>query len=90
MLSGDDPATVTAVAAQAGIDPALCRGAMSPSDKMRVVQELQANGAKVAMVGDGVNDAPALAAAHVGGALKRGLDAAGEARWVSHAALSSS
>ncbi|GBF96439.1 copper-transporting ATPase chloroplastic [Raphidocelis subcapitata] len=79
LLSGDDEGTARAVAARAGIEAADARGGMSPADKLEAIRALQASGARVAMVGDGVNDAPALAAADAGIALKGGLDAAGEA-----------
>ncbi|KAI8473681.1 MAG: heavy metal translocatin [Monoraphidium minutum] len=79
LLSGDDHGTAQAVAGQAGIAAADARGGMSPADKLEAIRAMQASGLKVAMVGDGVNDAPALAAADVGIALKGGLDAAGEA-----------
>eukprot|EP00879_Flechtneria_rotunda_P002497 GHRR01002695.1.p1 GENE.GHRR01002695.1~~GHRR01002695.1.p1 ORF type:complete len:816 (+),score=310.19 GHRR01002695.1:1560-4007(+) len=79
VLSGDDTATVKAVAAQAGIAVADAYGSNSPKQKLKVIRRLQGQGLKLAMVGDGVNDAPALAAANVGIALKGGLDAAGEA-----------
>lgn len=64
MLTGDNDGTARAVAAQAGVDE--YRAALLPDDKVRVVRELEASGQKVAFVGDGVNDAPALAAATVG------------------------
>lgn len=79
LLSGDDVTTVQAVASQAGIAPENAFGNTSPQGKLEVIERLRKEGLKVAMVGDGVNDAPALAAADVGVALKGGLDAAGEA-----------
>lgn len=70
VLSGDDPATVAAVAAWLGI-PAH-EGGLSPEDKQARVRALQAQGAVVAMVGDGVNDAPVLAQAQLSVALGSG------------------
>ena len=64
MLTGDNAGTARAVAAQAGVDE--YRAGLLPDDKVRMVRELEASGQKVAFVGDGVNDAPALAAASVG------------------------
>ncbi|WP_439144512.1 copper-transporting P-type ATPase [Sphingomonas faeni] len=75
MLTGDNLATATAVAkAVGGIDEVWAD--LRPEDKARIVSELRAAGAKVAMAGDGVNDAPALAAADVGVALGSGTDVA--------------
>ena len=70
LLSGDREAVVSSVARAAGIDRAV--SAASPQDKLRYLEELRASGAKVAMVGDGVNDAPSMAAAHVGIAMGQG------------------
>ena len=64
MLTGDNAGTARAVAAQAGVDE--YRAELLPEDKVRVVRELESAGERVAFVGDGVNDAPALAAATVG------------------------
>jgi Cu2+-exporting ATPase len=63
LLSGDDVASVQRVAAEVGIDHV--RGACSPAEKLAVLRDLQAQGCKVAMVGDGLNDGPVLAGAHV-------------------------
>jgi heavy metal translocating P-type ATPase len=64
MLTGDNRLAAEAIAAMAGIDEV--RADLKPDDKSRVVEELDRQYGRVAMVGDGVNDAPALAAAHVG------------------------
>ncbi len=64
MLTGDNPLTAAAIAQQVGVDEV--HAGLSPEDKTRMVAELTARYGKVAMVGDGVNDAPALAAAYVG------------------------
>ena len=64
---------------QAGIAESSAIGGMRPEGKADFVHELRSKGQKVSMVGDGINDAPALAAAHVGIAFKSGLDVAGEA-----------
>jgi Cu+-exporting ATPase len=79
LLSGDSPATASAVGAAVGIAPERVRGGTLPADKARVVAELQAAGRRVAMVGDGINDAPALAQADVGVAIGSGADVAVEA-----------
>ncbi len=67
MLTGDNPHTAEAIAQQVGIDQA--RGDQLPEDKLKAVEGLAANGATVGMVGDGINDAPALARADIGFAM---------------------
>ncbi|KAL0017965.1 hypothetical protein WJX77_000120 [Trebouxia sp. C0004] len=79
VLSGDTQEAVTVIAQQAGVDPKSAWGGVSPKQKGVVIQQLQQQSGTVAMVGDGVNDAPALAAADVGIAMSGGMDAAGEA-----------
>jgi Cd2+/Zn2+-exporting ATPase len=75
MLTGDRRHTAEAVAKELGLDEV--RAGLSPEDKVAAIQALRAGGAKVAMVGDGVNDAPSLAAADVSVAMgARGSDAA--------------
>nr|WP_229839577.1 copper-translocating P-type ATPase [Sphingomonas glacialis] len=75
MLTGDAEATAQAVAkAIGGIDEV--HAGLKPEDKARIIGELKAKGAKVAMAGDGINDAPALAAADVGVAMGTGTDVA--------------
>ncbi|HFB4540039.1 TPA: heavy metal translocating P-type ATPase [Neisseria gonorrhoeae] len=74
IMSGDNQSTVEYVAKQLGIAHAF--GNMSPCDKAAEVQKLKAAGKTVAMVGDGINDAPALAAANVSFAMKGGADVA--------------
>ena len=79
IVSGDQPSTVAAVAQQLGIPPDRARGGVLPADKAAVIAELQADGRIVAMVGDGINDAPALAQADLGVAIGTGADVAIEA-----------
>jgi len=67
MLTGDNPLAAEAIARQVGVDEVFAE--LSPEDKTRKVAELEARYGKVVMIGDGVNDAPALAAAHVGVAM---------------------
>jgi Cu+-exporting ATPase len=77
MLTGDNPATAAAIARRAGIEE--FRAGISPVGKADAVHALKSGGRVVAMAGDGINDAPALASADVGFAMSTGSDAAIEA-----------
>ncbi|WP_411113282.1 heavy metal translocating P-type ATPase [Streptomyces sp. 029-5] len=79
LLTGDNQAVAHAVAKEVGIDPGQVIADVMPEDKVDVVKRLQAEGRSVAMVGDGVNDAAALAQADLGLAMGTGTDAAIEA-----------
>ena len=77
MATGDVEPTARHIARQVGIDEVIARA--TPADKLEVIRRLQGAGAKVGMIGDGINDAPALAAADVGFAVGGGADIAVEA-----------
>jgi K+-transporting ATPase ATPase B chain len=77
MITGDNPQTAAAIAAEAGVDDFLAEA--KPEDKLQRIRQEQANGHLVGMIGDGTNDAPALAQADVGLAMNTGTQAAREA-----------
>jgi K+-transporting ATPase ATPase B chain len=77
MITGDNPLTAAAIAAEAGVDD--FRAEATPETKLRLIREEQQDGKLVAMIGDGTNDAPALAQADVGIAMNAGTQAAREA-----------
>ncbi|WP_435344540.1 heavy metal translocating P-type ATPase [Haloarchaeobius sp. HRN-SO-5] len=79
MITGDNERTARAVAKDVGIDPENVRAGVLPEDKADAVDAIQQDGTKAMMVGDGVNDAPALATAFVGVAIGSGTDVAIEA-----------
>lgn len=74
LLTGDHRERAQELACQLGIDE--CHAELLPEDKARIIDQLRAQGARIAFVGDGINDAPALAGAHVGIAMQRGADIA--------------
>ncbi|MEI6123779.1 MAG: potassium-transporting ATPase subunit KdpB [Bacteroidota bacterium] len=77
MITGDNPLTAAAIAAEAGVDDFMAEA--KPEDKLRRIREEQAKGHLVGMIGDGTNDAPALAQADIGLAMNTGTQAAREA-----------
>ena len=77
MITGDNPLTAAAIAAEAGVDDYIAEA--TPEDKLARIRQEQAAGRLVAMVGDGTNDAPALAQADIGLAMNSGTQAAREA-----------
>jgi K+-transporting ATPase ATPase B chain len=77
MVTGDNPLTARAIADEAGVDEVFAEA--KPEDKLQYIRDEQAKGQLIAMIGDGTNDAPALAQADVGLAMNSGTDAAREA-----------
>ena len=77
MITGDNPLTATAIAAEAGVDDFIAEA--KPEDKLKRIRDEQTGGRMVGMIGDGTNDAPALAQADVGIAMNSGTQAAREA-----------
>ena len=76
MLTGDNERTAHAVAEEVGVDPENVRAEVLPEDKADAIDDVQSDGSRAVMVGDGVNDAPALTTAHVGVAIGSGTDVA--------------
>jgi Cu+-exporting ATPase len=76
MLTGDNERTARAVASEVGLDPENVHAEVLPEDKADRIDDIQADGTRAMMVGDGVNDAPALTTAHVGVAIGSGTDVA--------------
>ena len=72
MLTGDQPAVAATIAAAVGLEPSEVMAELRPDQKAAVIRQLQADGMQVAMIGDGINDAPALAQANIGIALTSG------------------
>jgi K+-transporting ATPase ATPase B chain len=77
MITGDNPLTAASIAAEAGVDDFMAEA--KPEDKLKRIRDEQANGHLVGMIGDGTNDAPALAQSDVGIAMNTGTQAAREA-----------
>ena len=79
VVTGDQYSTAAAVAARVGIPTANIHAGVSPDQKQKIIKQIQEQGTLVAMVGDGINDSPALATANIGIALSSGTDVAMEA-----------
>ena len=79
LVTGDQYSTAAAVAARVGIPKANIHAGVSPDQKQKIIKQIQEQGSVVAMVGDGINDSPALATANIGIALSSGTDVAMEA-----------